>query len=272
MTFGVYGGNIKFTIMRISLTELCNQEKNVYILRIGRWNNEIKNSNTFPYALGISYNERLNRVVVVKNAKKIMAVPCWAISDLSSIEIDLLINEKKIIPYSKLENDARLERHRIHDKNKKYKKNIKDQKDKIEKKRIEDAQNDIRLGNKKFIDDNLWMKINSLDLKERSTIYEKIVFRSLPKILKNNAVTQKPFKINGRKYFADIYIKKINTVIEIDGDYHKDRESIDKLRDEDFLSIGIKTVRIPNSEVKDGGFIKTIKTLLKQYEEAKCRQ
>jgi very-short-patch-repair endonuclease len=111
------------------------------------------------------------------------------------------------------------------------------------------------------------MKINSLDLKERATIYEKIVFRSLPKILKNNAVTQKPFKINGRKYFADIYIKKINTVIEIDGDYHKDRVSIDKLRDEDFLSIGIRTIRIPNSDVKDGSFIKKIKEICSQCQE-----
>jgi hypothetical protein len=81
--------------MRVSLTELCNKENHVYILRIGRWNNEIRNSKNIPYAVGISYNEKLNRVVVVKNAKKIMAVPCWAISDLSSNEIELLIDEKK---------------------------------------------------------------------------------------------------------------------------------------------------------------------------------
>ena len=72
--------------------------------------------------------------------------------------------------------------------------------------------------------------------------------------------TQVFFMINGRSYFLDFYIPSRKLAVEIDGGYHATRVKEDKLRDNDFNSIGIRTIRISNVQVEKGLLLKIIST------------
>ncbi|GLI56177.1 hypothetical protein PM10SUCC1_16910 [Propionigenium maris DSM 9537] len=53
-------------------------------------------------------------------------------------------------------------------------------------------------------------------------------------------------------YIADFYCPKLKLVIEVDGEIHESIEAreYDRIRDEYFNSLGIKTIRVKNHEVK----------------------
>ena len=70
------------------------------------------------------------------------------------------------------------------------------------------------------------------------------------------------FKIADRSYFLDYFLPRYNIAIEIDGGYHKSRRKEDNIRDKDFLSIGIRTIRITSGEVLKGKFIEVLKSKL----------
>lgn len=70
-------------------------------------------------------------------------------------------------------------------------------------------------------------------------------------------IHQAPFVICGRIYFLDFFIPSLRVAIEVDGVAHsymvqKDR---DLNRDKDFYSIGIKTIRVSNDEVKSSKYL-----------------
>lgn len=53
-------------------------------------------------------------------------------------------------------------------------------------------------------------------------------------------------------YVADIYIPQCRMVIEVDGPSHEGRKWRDRIRDAKFRrDLGIRTIRIKNSEVED---------------------
>lgn len=60
------------------------------------------------------------------------------------------------------------------------------------------------------------------------------------------------FMIHGRCYFLDYYCPEKRIAIEIDGGYHKGRKDIDAQRDKDFMEIGVKTIRIKDTDVLNG--------------------
>lgn len=68
----------------------------------------------------------------------------------------------------------------------------------------------------------------------------------------SNVEKQVFFMIHGRCYFLDYYLPQKRVAIEIDGNYHNKRKSIDKQRDSDFLEIGIRTIRISDKDVLSG--------------------
>lgn len=58
-------------------------------------------------------------------------------------------------------------------------------------------------------------------------------------------------------YFLDFFIPSLRTAIEVDGDYHylMNQAEKDCNREKDFNTIGIKTIRISNSEAKSNKYL-----------------
>jgi len=50
-------------------------------------------------------------------------------------------------------------------------------------------------------------------------------------------------------YIVDFYVKKLRLVIEIDGSSHDDKEIYDQIREEYFISLGLKVYRITVDDV-----------------------
>lgn len=95
-----------------------------------------------------------------------------------------------------------------------------------------------------------WIEDTRESLKEKSNRYENL----LGEYLINNKIKfihQCPFVISGKIYFLDFYIPSKHIAIEVDGQYHGSlyQEDYDSIRDYNFASIGIKTIRISNNEV-----------------------
>lgn len=82
--------------------------------------------------------------------------------------------------------------------------------------------------------------------------------------MKRHAIQQYPFFIDGHTYFADIYVKKHQIIIEVDGEYHssEQRQLHDRQRDKLMASIGIRVYRISNAEVDNKENFKRFKSTL----------
>lgn len=128
--------------------------------------------------------------------------------------------------------------------------------------------NKIISGEIKPININEWCIKNKAKLIKTSTKAEKKLFNALPKKIQRISEKQKMFNIDGKVYFADLYIKNKNIIIECDGSVHYTDENIkkDRKRDSDFKSIGITTIRIKNEDVfnKDNriAFIESLKSII----------
>lgn len=98
----------------------------------------------------------------------------------------------------------------------------------------------------------VWVRENLARLRNNATKEEKRFARILY-ALDVKFISQTPFIFtkNGtrRIYFADFYIPQYGLIVEIDGVTHHKQEEHDRVRDADFLSIGIRTIRIPNNRV-----------------------
>lgn len=101
-----------------------------------------------------------------------------------------------------------------------------------------------------------WASKNKKELEKKSTMYEKMLYKALYKTFKERVKVQHPYLINGHLYYADISIPSLKLIIEVDGGYHNNSEQKvkDNKRDDDFKSVGYKTLRYTNEQVssRDG--------------------
>ena len=98
-----------------------------------------------------------------------------------------------------------------------------------------------------------WITEKSATLLTRKNTAELLAGKELMRLY-GEVHQQVYFRIFGRSYFLDYYLPKEKIAVEIDGSYHKDRKMEDKQRDSDFLTIGIRTIRIKSSVVLSGKF------------------
>lgn len=107
-----------------------------------------------------------------------------------------------------------------------------------------------------------WIESTRKDLLKRSTLFEKKFYSSLPYELKSKVERQSVVFANGNLYYPDFYFRDKKLIVEIDGGYHYTPIQIarDKVRDENFKSIGITTFRIYNEDVLDGEYMKSFIT------------
>jgi len=78
-------------------------------------------------------------------------------------------------------------------------------------------------------------------------------------------------------YILDFFIPSVNIAIELDGSQHFESEAkeADKRRDEDILSLGIKTLRYANTDINknfDGVIIDILKNVGINYGDLKPRK
>jgi very-short-patch-repair endonuclease len=95
-----------------------------------------------------------------------------------------------------------------------------------------------------------WCMFHRHKLINDATEAELTTRNKLTVLSKINYIFQKPFFICESIYFADFYLPKYNTVIEVDGNYHNEPVQIqkDNKRTAYLESIGIKVIRITNEE------------------------
>lgn len=101
-----------------------------------------------------------------------------------------------------------------------------------------------------------WIETRRYELQFNANKYEHIVGSYL---VSHNVsfIHQAPFIINRKIYFLDFFIPSLRTAIEVDGISHESSISHEKDKDRDlnFKSIGIKTIRISNSECNDPKYL-----------------
>ena len=101
-----------------------------------------------------------------------------------------------------------------------------------------------------------WIETRRYELQFSANKYEHYVGAYL---LSHNVsfIHQAPFIINGKIYFLDFFIPSLRIAIEVDGASHEYswKHEKDKDRDSNFKSIGIKTIRISNSEYESSKYL-----------------
>lgn len=90
------------------------------------------------------------------------------------------------------------------------------------------------------------------DLILNATQAEKVAFANIRK-LGYDVIFQKPIYTGRRLYFADIYIPKLNLIVEIDGGYHYTlkQKNKDKNRSSGIWRLGYHVVRLCNRDAKN---------------------
>ena len=95
------------------------------------------------------------------------------------------------------------------------------------------------------------------------TLAEKIIWNKLLKGKKLGYIFHRQKPIN--RFIVDFYCSKLNLVVEIDGEIHKNKIEYDQERDAFLKQIGIQTIRFTNENVlNDFGKVKrTLFSLVK---------
>lgn len=96
-----------------------------------------------------------------------------------------------------------------------------------------------------------WVESSRRKLVAEATLPEKIAARRLESF-DERPVRQAFFLIRRRCYFLDFFFPRRMLAVEIDGSVHKLKKEHDRRRDADFRSIGIRTIRIKNTDVMQG--------------------
>lgn len=80
---------------------------------------------------------------------------------------------------------------------------------------------------------------------------ERVLYDYLPYSMRRRSICQYPIKVQGRIFFADIFVEDWNIVIEVDGGYHQnaDQQRRDEERTKLLESLGLRVCRISNSDV-----------------------
>ena len=97
-----------------------------------------------------------------------------------------------------------------------------------------------------------WIEARMYELRASANVYEREFAEFL---IKSGVyfIHQAPFVFVPRTiYFCDFYLPKERIAVEIDGSYHGARSQAEKdmERDANFKSVGIRVVRVSNSEVR----------------------
>lgn len=120
-----------------------------------------------------------------------------------------------------------------------------------------------------------WIDDTYKELKNSATTSENRLYNKLHKSLGNRIKRQSPFVIDGKVYYADLCIKSLRLIIEVDGGYHNTdaQKKKDEERDKAFTSIGYKTIRCSNEDACSKKFanelLKTIESLKMEKRERK---
>lgn len=95
-----------------------------------------------------------------------------------------------------------------------------------------------------------WIDDTYKGLKKSATPSEDKLYNKLHKALGNRVKRQSPFVIEGKVYYADLCIKSLKIIIEVDGGYHNtdSQKKKDTERDKAFASIGYETIRCSNED------------------------
>ena len=129
------------------------------------------------------------------------------------------------------------------------------------RKKLSESSSPKPIGDKK-VDINLkeWIDETYLKLKAEATKSEQSLYNRLHKTFKERLKRQVPFVINGKVYYADLCLKSMKVIIEVDGGYHNTeaQQTKDKERDKAFSSIGYKTIRCTNEQVKNKQYVKQL--------------
>jgi very-short-patch-repair endonuclease len=122
---------------------------------------------------------------------------------------------------------------------------------------------------KPYLPYNKKLKQFSRNLRSNSTLSEVLLWNELKaaKLRGYKFNRQKPL----RKYIVDFYCKKLNLVIEIDGESHVDKEESDTIRQKELEKIGLKFLRFEDSEVKQDidSVLRRINSFIDEYENAR---
>ena len=118
-----------------------------------------------------------------------------------------------------------------------------------------------------YIPYNKKLKEFSKKLRNNSTLSEILLWEYL------RAGKMKGYKFNRQKpllnYIVDFYCKKLNLVIEIDGDSHNTKYKADKIRQNELEKYGLKFLRFDDLEVKKdiNNVLRTIEVWIENYEK-----
>lgn len=101
-----------------------------------------------------------------------------------------------------------------------------------------------------------WAKKRIEEMRTSESSYAEEVFVKKCGAFRNSLLRQVFFKVNDRCYFLDFFLPGKNIAIEIDGSYHRKDEVAkrDAIRDSDFRSIGIRTIRFTTAQLFDKDF------------------
>lgn len=111
---------------------------------------------------------------------------------------------------------------------------------------------------------NQWCK-DKYDLLMKNRTPEEILMLSLlPGNMKRHAIPQLPIYVDNRIYFVDLFVRKYNIIIEVDGGYHSTMAQKEKdiKRDSSLGYLGLRVYRISNHHLHDEMECRKIKQML----------
>lgn len=105
-----------------------------------------------------------------------------------------------------------------------------------------------------------WIDQNQKKLLKNMTKSEKQLYGRMKKTFKSRVSQQHPFVIGDNVYYADICLKSMKVIVEVDGGYHStpEQQLKDRNRDIDFASIGYRTIRCTNEQAQNPEFASSL--------------
>ena len=102
------------------------------------------------------------------------------------------------------------------------------------------------------------IKKHARELRQNMTESEEILWKELRnrklsgyKFLRQHPIIYKGDLKRLNYFIADFYCNEKKLVVELDGEIHNDSEEYDSFRDSELKDLGIKTLRIKNTELAD---------------------
>jgi len=101
-----------------------------------------------------------------------------------------------------------------------------------------------------------WVARKMKYLRDHAQWYERL-FAGFLAMHHVKFIPQAPFRAKRRVrggepkvYFADFYLPAVGAILEIDGKSHEGYEVYDKIREQDFLELGIKTIHVSYKAIR----------------------